>query len=52
MADKHYDVSVNKTDLNVGSYADECNKRWADGWKLAHVFVKDNNTVSVWEKRS
>lgn len=48
MAEQHYDVTVNKDDLSVRQYSDECNKRWADGWRLAQVFVKDANTVSVW----
>lgn len=52
MANEHYEVTVNKNDLNVGNYTSECNKRWAEGWRLAHVFVKDANTVSVWERRA
>jgi hypothetical protein len=52
MAEQHYDVTVNKADLSVRQFADDCNHRWADGWRLAHVFEKDGNTVSVWERRS
>jgi hypothetical protein len=52
MAEQHYDVTVNKADLSVRQFADECNNRWADGWRLAHAFEKDGNTVTVWERRS
>ena len=51
MADQHYDVTVNKADLSVRQFSDEANHRWEDGWRLAHIFVKDGNTVSVWERR-
>ena len=51
MAD-HYDVSVNKDDLNARSFANELNDRHEDGWKLAKVFEQNGNTVVVWERRS
>lgn len=52
MAEKHYEITVNERDLSVRSYSDECNDRWGDGWRLAHVFEQNGNTVSVWERRS
>jgi hypothetical protein len=52
MAEQHYDATVNKADLSVRQFANECNHRWEDGWRLAHIFVKDGNTVSVWERRA
>lgn len=52
MADQHYEVTVNEKDLNVRNYGNECNDRWRDGWRLAHVFEQHGNTISVWERRS
>lgn len=52
MAEEHYDVTVNKKDLNVGNFTNELNRRWADGWKLGHVFEQHGNTVTVWERRA
>jgi hypothetical protein len=51
MAD-HYDVSVNKDDLNARNFARELNERHEDGWKLNDVFEQNGNTVMVWERRA
>jgi hypothetical protein len=52
MADNHYDAEVNRGDLNVSSFARDLNKRYEDGWKLAHIFEQGGNTVVVWERRA
>lgn len=48
---EHYDTDVNKGSLNVGSFKRELNRRWTAGWKLAHIFEQDGNTVIVWERQ-
>jgi hypothetical protein len=49
MAD-HYDVTVNKKDLDVSSFAGELNKRWSQGWSLHSAFEQNGNTISIWER--
>lgn len=51
MAD-HYDATVNRGSLNMGSFTKEMNKRWDDGWQVAQVFMQEGNTIVVWERRS
>lgn len=51
MAD-HYDATVNRGDLNMRSFTNEMNKRWDDGWRVAHVFMQAENTIVIWEKRT
>jgi hypothetical protein len=48
----HYQVEVNKKRLNVATLTDALNDRWANGWRLAHVFEQRGNTVLVFEKRT
>lgn len=49
MAD-HYEAEVNRGDLDVGSLSKKLNKRYDEGWKLAHIFEQAGNTVMVWER--
>jgi hypothetical protein len=49
-AGDHYDAEVNRGSLNVGAFTAKMNQRWRDGWRLAHVFEQDDDTVFVWEK--
>ncbi len=47
----HYQVEVNKRGLSVTALTKALNERWANGWRLAHVFEQRGNTVLVFEKR-
>jgi hypothetical protein len=47
----HYEAEVNKEDVNMGSFTRRLNDRWENGWRLAHVYVHNSNTVTVWERR-
>jgi hypothetical protein len=49
--DGHYEVEVNKGSLNAGSLTRDMNNRYSDGWKLAHIFEKEDNTVIIWERQ-
>ena len=51
MAEDHYEATVNEDDLNMRHLTRDLNERWEKGWRLAHVFVHANNTVTVWERR-
>ena len=46
-----YLVEVNKNDLNVRAMTAHLNSKWKDGWRLAHVFEQNGNTVTVFERR-
>ena len=48
----HYQVDVNKRGLSVAALTKTLNDRWANGWRLAHMFEQRGNTVLVFEKRS
>jgi len=48
----HYDASVNRGSINMGSFTKELNSRYEDGWRLAFVFSQEGNTIMVWEKTS
>jgi hypothetical protein len=48
----HYDATVNRGSLSMGSFTKEMNKRWDDGWQVAHVFMQEGNTIVIWERRS
>jgi len=47
-----YEMEVNKGSINMGSFEKAANERWANGYRLAHVFMQEENTIAVWEKRS
>ena len=47
----HYEAEVNKGSLNMGAFTARLNQRYETGWKLAHAFEQDGNTVFVWERR-
>ncbi len=48
----HYDATVNRGSINMGSFTKELNARYEDGWRLAFVFSQEGNTIMVWEKTS
>jgi putative hemolysin len=45
----HYATVVNKGSLNVTIWAGALNNQYAKGYRLAHVFEQDGNTVQVFE---
>ena len=49
MAD-HYEAEVNKGDVNMRSLQSNLNKRYEDGWKLAHVVSEAGNMIFIWER--
>ena len=49
MAD-HYEAEVNKGDVNMRSLQNNLNKRYEDGWKLAHVVSEAGNMIFIWER--
>lgn len=47
----HYDADVNEGGINMAAFTSQLNRRWDDGWKLAHAFEQGGNTILVWEQR-
>ncbi len=45
-----YEAEVNKGDINMRSLASTLNKRGEDGWRLAHVYPENGNTVLIYER--
>ncbi len=45
-----YEIEVNEGSVNVGRFAKVANDRVANGYRMAHVFSQDRNTVVVWER--
>lgn len=45
----HYQTEVNKHDINMGRWEKKLNARYQGGYRLAHVFEQNGNTVMVWE---
>lgn len=49
MAD-HYQTEVNKGDINMRNMEGNLNKRYEDGWRLAHVIEQGGNVIFIWER--
>ena len=47
-----YDTEVNKGSINVGRLTKHLNERAERGWRLAHIFEQDGNTVMVFEREN
>jgi hypothetical protein len=47
----HYDADVNEGGINMAAFTSQLNRRWEEGWKLAHAFEQSGNTILVWEQR-
>ena len=45
----HYVTEVNKGSLNMGRWQGRLNEMHQGGYRLAHVFEQDGNTVQVFE---
>jgi hypothetical protein len=44
-----YRCEVNKGSINMGKWSKRLNEQRAQGYRLAHVFEQDGNTVMVFE---
>lgn len=45
-----YEIEVNEGSINMKRFSSVANERAANGYRMAHVFAQDGNTVVVWEK--
>lgn len=45
----HYVTEVNKGSINMGNWQRHLNDMYSKGYRLAHTFEQDGNTVQVYE---
>jgi hypothetical protein len=46
----HYEIEVNEGSVNMKKFSSAANERHANGYRMAHVFMQEGNTIVVWEK--
>lgn len=46
----HYEVEVNRDNLNAGAFEKAANERHENGYRIAQLFEQGGNTVCVWER--
>ena len=46
-----YETEVNEGSINMKHFTEVANERWNNGYRMAHVFAQQGNTVVVWERR-
>ncbi len=46
----HYDIEVNEGSVNMKRFTAVANERHANGYRMAHVYMQEGNTIVVWEK--
>ena len=46
----HYEIEVNEGSVNMKHFAEKANERHANGYRMAHVFMQEGNTIVVWER--
>lgn len=47
---QHYEIEVNEGSVNMKRFAEMANERHGNGYRMAHVFMQEGNTIVVWEK--
>jgi hypothetical protein len=45
----HYDTEVNRGSINMMAFKGSLAQRYRDGYRLAHIYEQDKNTVMVFE---
>jgi hypothetical protein len=45
-----YEIEVNEGSVNMRHFTKVANQRAANGYRMAHVFSQDRNTIVVWER--
>lgn len=45
-----YHAEVNKGSINMRSLTGDLNEKGADGWRLAHVYSQEGNTILIFER--
>lgn len=45
-----YEIEVNEGSVNMGRFQKVANDRASHGYRMAHVYSQDGNTIVVWER--
>lgn len=46
----NFEAQVNKGKIRMEGLTNHLNARWANGYKLMHIYEQDGNTVVIWQK--
>jgi len=46
----HYEIEVNEGSVNMKKFASAANERHDNGYRMAHVYSQEGNTIVVWER--
>ena len=46
----HYEIEVNEGSVNMKRFTSVANERHANGYRMAHVYMQQGNTIVVWER--
>jgi hypothetical protein len=47
-----YEIEVNEGSVNMKHFERAANDRVANGYRMAHVYSQEGNTIVVWERVS
>jgi hypothetical protein len=47
-----YEIEVNEGSVNMRHFTKIANQRAANGYRMAHVYSQQGNTIVVWERTS
>ena len=47
-----YEIEVNEGSVNMKRFASMANERHDNGYRMAHVYSQEGNTIVVWERTS
>ena len=47
-----YEIEVNEGSVNMRHFTKIANQRADNGYRIAHVYSQDRNTIVVWERTS
>lgn len=46
----HYEIEVNEGSVNMKKFTSAANDRHSNGYRMAHVYSQEGNTIVVWER--
>jgi hypothetical protein len=47
-----YEIEVNEGSVNMKRFEQAANERAGNGYRMAHVYSQEGNTIVVWERSS
>ena len=46
----YYEIEVNEGSVNMKKFTDVANQRHSNGYRIAHIYSQEGNTIVVWER--